>query len=79
MERLHGMYRSLNRTGNNTGPDDRPATTTTSHCEAQHIASTSCLAVADVVNRRFACRGSTEQIMNVLKSRKSNQDNEYGC
>lgn len=73
------MLRSLNHTGNDPGPDDTPVTMTRPDCEAQHIASTSCLAVTDAANRRFPYTGSTEQIVNVLKNRKCNQDNEHEC
>lgn len=79
MERLRDMYGFLGHMGDNPGPDDTRATMTTPPGEAQHIASTSCLAVADAVNKRFDCTRSTEQITNVLKSCKSNQDNEHEC
>jgi hypothetical protein len=77
MEQLRDMYRFLDHMGDNPGRDDAPVTMTAPHCEAQHMASTCCPAVADAVNKRFDYTGSSEQIMNALKSRKSNQDNEH--
>jgi hypothetical protein len=79
MEQLREMYGHADHAGNHPGLDDAPVAITAPHCEAQHIASTSGLAVADAANERSAYTGSTERIMSVPKSLKLNRDNEHGC